>query len=349
MAIRVLVVDDSVFMRSMLKGALADSAGIEVIGTAMNGTEGLKKIRELKPDVVTLDVEMPGLTGLQVLETVMKECPTPVVVVSTKTQEGARTTLDALQLGAVDYVAKPLADKNASLEGFRAGVVRAVQTAAVANKRHLTGKRGPVPAARPMADFSPDAVVAIGISAGGPQTLHQMIPAFPAKFPPVLITQHMPEGFTGPFANRLNDQAQGEVLEARDGDPIAPGHIYIAPGSHHLRLAKKNGRLVTSLDGGPKVSGFRPSVDVLFESVSGLVGGSAVGVVMTGMGCDGSVGIRLLKAKGAATIAQDQETSIVYGMPKAAKETGCIDRICALGEIPTAIAEALSAHVVGAH
>ena len=339
--IRVLVIDDSVFMRSMLKDALSRTDGIEVIGSAQNGLEGLEAIRKLKPDVVTLDVEMPGLDGLQVLERVMKECPLAVVMVSTKTQKGAKATLDALQLGAVDYVAKPLGEKSATLDSFRSKVTRAVQTAAASNRETLGQPPAKVAPVAPTDDIPPGAVVAIGISAGGPATLHRMLPALPKCFPPVLITQHMPADFTGPFAKRLDQECQGSVKEAQTGDVLRPGSVFIAPGNRHLCVVRKGMRLVASIDDGPKVAGFRPSVDVLFESVASVVGDRAVGVVMTGMGCDGAIGIKLLKKQGARTIAQDQATSVVYGMPKAASATGCVDHVVALQDIPTAIMKAL--------
>lgn len=345
--IRVLVVDDSVFMRCMLKDALSRTDGIEVIGSAQNGDEGLKRIRELKPDVVTLDVEMPGLNGLEVLERVMQECPVPVVMVSTKTQSGAKATLDALQLGAVDYVAKPLGEKSATLGSFRSKVTRAVQTAAASNRETLGQKPAKVAPVRSAEGIPTGAVVAIGISAGGPATLHQMLPALPERFPPVLITQHMPADFTGPFAKRLDQECRGSVKEAQAHDVLRGGSVFIAPGNRHLRVVKRGMQLVASLDDGPKVAGFKPSVDVLFESVASVVGDRAVGVVMTGMGCDGAVGVKLLKKQGARTIAQDQATSVVYGMPKAASATGGVDRVAALGDIPAAIMEALHELPVG--
>lgn len=339
--IRVLVVDDSVFMRTMLKSALADTEGIEVIGSAQNGLEGLKKIDELNPDVVTLDVEMPGMTGLEVLERVMKERPLPIIMVSTKTQEGARTTLEALRLGAVDCVAKPLRDKSSTLETFREDVVTAVKTAAQCNRRTLGQSKGKVCAPQAMTEAPSGALVAIGISAGGPATLHQLMPAFPAGFPPIVITQHMPADFTGPFAQRLSAEAKIEVREAADNMELRNGLAIIARGDRHLRIQRKGVRLVAMTDQGPKVSGFRPSVDVMFESVAKVVGARAVGVVMTGMGCDGANGVRILKEHGATTIAQDQATSVVYGMPKAAAETGCVDHIAPLDEIPQYISRAL--------
>jgi len=328
----------------MLKGALSDANDIEVAATAQNGTEGLKKIEELRPDVVTLDVEMPGLTGLQVLEQVMKKRPLPIVMVSTKTQAGAETTLKALELGAIDYVAKPLGEKSASLESFRSAVVRAVRTAAASNRANLSKKTTPVAQARPVSAAPPGTVVAIGISAGGPAALHQMLPAIPKEFPPIIITQHMPADFTGPFAQRLGAITQVSVKEAAVNDELIPGRALIAPGNRHMRIIKCADKLLVALDDGPKVAGFRPSVDVLFESVATAVGPRAVALIMTGMGCDGSVGIGMLKKRGAFTMSQDKESSTVYGMPKAAFDTGHIDRVVALSEIPTAIAEALESH-----
>ncbi len=335
--IRVLIVDDSVFMRSMLKSALANDDGIEVIGTAQNGREGLKKIGELKPDVVTLDIEMPGVDGLEVLETVMKSKPLPIVMVSTKTQAGAEATLKALRLGAVDYVAKPLGEKSATLGGFRKSVVRAVLTAAASNRSTL-GSRPSGPKKIGKAGRYPnDVVVAIGISAGGPATLHELLPAFPSHFPPIVITQHMPADFVGAFAKRLNEECQMAVKKASTNDHVVSGQILIAPGDKHLRVIRQSRHLVAMLDDGPKVSGFRPSVDVLFESIASAAGDRSVGVVMTGMGFDGSAGIRLLKGRGSYTISQDRESSIVYGMPKAAFATGCVDRVASLSDIPSAI------------
>ncbi|MCC7292692.1 MAG: chemotaxis response regulator protein-glutamate methylesterase [Phycisphaerales bacterium] len=341
--IRVLVVDDSVFMRSALKNGLSAAEGFEVIGSAQNGVEGLEKILTLKPDVVTLDVEMPGLTGLEVLERVMKQHPLPIVMVSTKTREGAETTLKALELGAVDYVAKPLGEKSSSLSSFREDIVRAVRAAWESNHRALKPSHAP-PRPLPVRPFHDDgAVVAIGISAGGPQTLHKLIPTLPAHFPPLVVTQHMPEDFTGPFARRLNEVSKITVLEAAGGEELRSGQMLLARGDHHLRVVSRQGKLVTVVDKGPKVSGFRPSVDVLLDSVASAAGKRAVGVVMTGMGFDGAAGIRRLKEAGGATIAQDKDTSVVYGMPKAAAETGCVDRVVPLQEIASAIAELISA------
>ncbi len=343
-SIRTLVVDDSVFMRTILKSALSKAPNIEVVGTAQNGTEALEKIAKLKPDVVTLDIEMPGLTGLEVLARVMKDDPLPIVMVSTKTQEGAEMTFEALELGAFDYVAKPLADKSASLEKFRSRVVETVRHAFVSNRSRL-GCRGTLRIMRPRRGSirTDGLVVAIGISAGGPATLHRMIPLLPKEFPPVVLTQHMPADFTGPFAKRLDGVSKLNVREAKSGDVLEPGTLLLAPGRGHLRLRRRGGTVVAAIDEGAKVSGFRPSVDVLFESVAETFGSDAVGIVMTGMGCDGAEGIRALRKAKAQTLAQDQESCIVYGMPKAAAETGCVDHVVSLTEIPDALVRSIQA------
>lgn len=341
--IRVLVVDDSVFMRSILKDAMLHADGIEVIGSAQNGTEAVNMILSMRPDVVTLDVEMPGLTGIEVLDRVMKTAPTPIIMVSTKTQQGAKTTVEALTRGAIECVAKPLAGTGGStLHAFREKVIRAIRTAASSRRRNLGGltARKPADVALPRA-LADDAVVAIGISAGGPQSLHQILPAIPPSFPPILITQHMPAGFTGPFAERLNGVCKCRVKEAATADILAPGTIYVAPGHAHLRVVPRGVKLAIHLSDGPKISGFKPSVDAMFDSLLAVAPARTVAVVMTGMGSDGAAGLKKLKEYGAQTISQDQETSIVYGMPKVAAETGCVDQIVPLHEIPRAIATAL--------
>lgn len=342
MTLRVLIVDDSIFMRTILKSALSSAAGIEVIATAQDGLDGLKKTLELKPDVVTLDIEMPGMDGLQVLQRLMKEHPLPVVMVSTKTQHGARTTLEALSLGAVDYVAKPVGDKGATLAAFKEKIVLAVRTAAQSNRRKIGAETPSIRRVTTSMVAPPGVVIAIGISAGGPATLHQMMPAFSPTTPPIVITQHMPAEFTGPFAQRLAGVSRVEVKQAEAGDELRPGRVLISPGSHHLRVVRGARGLKVALDSGPKVSGFRPSVDVMFTSVAAAVGPLAVGVIMTGMGHDGSDGVRQIHRHGGMTIAQDEATSIVYGMPKSAFETGCVDRVAPLERIPQAIAEAVA-------
>lgn len=341
--IRVLVVDDSIFMRAILKDAMVRAGDIKVIGTAQNGLEAVDMILAARPDVVTLDVEMPGLNGVEVLEKVLKTTPTPIIMVSTTTQEGAKTTVEALARGAIDCIAKPLASAaGATLEAFRERVVQAVRAAAASRRRNLGGiAAAPAEFALPGA-IPDDAVVAIGISAGGPQSLQRVLPAIPPAFPPLLITQHMPAGFTAALAERLDAICQCAVKEAATGDGLKPGTIYIAPGHAHLRIVARGAKLFVKLSDGPKVSGFRPSVDAMFDSLLTVAPARTVAVVMTGMGSDGAAGLRKLKLSGAQTISQDRETSIVYGMPKAAAGTGCVDQIVPLHGIPRAIATALA-------
>lgn len=347
--IRVMVVDDSVFMRSMLKRAVENAPDMECIGSAQNGLEALEKVKKLKPHVVTLDVEMPGKTGIDVLREIMVSSPIPCVMVSTKTQEGAALTFEALEAGAIDYVPKPLGRESASLQEFQQHVLEAVRAASQSNRKRLAAPA----AARSIKPITPGevpidgTVVAIGISAGGPATLHELIPTLPKSFPPVVITQHMPAGFTGPFAARLDQSSALQVVEGAEGEKLEPGKVIIAPGDRHMRVRRCGTGHCVTLDDGPKVSGFRPSVDVLFESVAHCFRDRAVAIVMTGMGADGAEGIRTLRSKGAATLAQDRESSIVYGMPKVAFETGCVDRVVALGDIPSAFTACLNALAVG--
>ena len=347
--IRVLVVDDSVFMRTVLKGAMERSSEITVIGSAANGLDAVRRIKELKPDVVTLDIEMPGIDGLGVLEEVMKDNPLPIVMVSTKTQEGAEMTFKALELGAVDYVAKPLAKKDSSLQQFQRDVISAIKTARASNTTERKSRsQTRVMPPRKLPSQVNDLVIAIGISAGGPATLHKVIPQIPVEFPPIVIAQHMPPDFTGPFASRLNAASQIEVKEAQSGDTLKPGRLLLAPGNRHMTVRKTVTGYTIGLNDGEKVSGFRPSADVLLGSVADSCGSKAIGLIMTGMGWDGAEGIRKLHAAGARTLSQDQESCVVYGMPKAAFETGCVDQVVSLAAIPDALAKCISESRVNA-
>ncbi len=337
--IRVLVVDDSAIIRSLLRNGLAQHPRIEVVGTAADGIEALAQIRALRPDVVTLDVEMPRLNGLGVLERVVGKVPVSFVMVSTLTQSGAQITFEALDKGAVDYIAKPQAGGISALPEFRQQLVHKVLAAARVKNRPRPAKTA---RSRTIPMLPPSQargwVVAIGISCGGPQTLHEMLPAFPSGFVPIVLTQHMPAQFTGPFAKHLDAACAMNVREARDGEPLEQGTILVAPGDRHLLLVRRGAQVYVSLDSGPPVSGHRPSVDAMFKSVAKACGPRAVGVIMTGMGRDGAEGIVALADAGAHTIAQDAETSYVYGMPKAAAETGRVDYIVPLSKIPATVA-----------
>jgi two-component system chemotaxis response regulator CheB len=341
--IRTLVVDDSPVVRNILTRALDNHPRIQVVGQAVDGVDACQKISALRPEVVTLDVEMPRLNGIGVLERVAGKLPIGFVMVSTLTETGAKITFEALQKGAIDYVTKPTGTQRASRE-FQEEVQRKVLTAYSARKRTTqlakAGSTGSGPATIPM--LPPNKIrgwlVGIGISCGGPQTLNQMLPAFPSDFGPILVTQHMPADFTRPFAEKLNTRCAMRVVEAEDNQVIEAGTIYIAPGSKHLGVRKVGVQLRTRLDAGPAVTGHKPSVDYMFDSLSQLHSTRVVGIVMTGMGRDGTKGIEKLHAAGCWTMAQDQATSLVYGMPKAAAQTGLIDQIVGLADIPKTVA-----------
>ena len=337
---RVLVIDDSGFVRTMMKRALTSHPGIEVVGFARDGVEGIAQIKALRPDVVTLDVEMPRLNGIGVLERVVGRAPVSFVMVSTLTQAGGQVTMEALQKGAFDYVTKPKGQAVAQTELFQAQLVRKVLAAARAKGRARKVATGTVSAAPKLPPMHTRGwLVGIGISCGGPQTLMEMLPAFPSEFPPIVITQHMPAQFTGPFAAQLDSGCAMTVCEAQHRQKIEPGTIYIAPGSHHLKVKRMGLELWIKLDDGPQVSGHKPSADAMLDSVARACQANAIGVIMTGMGDDGSRGLVRMYEAGAWTIAQDEATSLVYGMPKAAVATGCVDHQVRLDRIPFAIAK----------
>ncbi len=338
--VRVLIIDDSSIVRSILRGALSQHPHIEVVGLARDGHEGLAKIAELRPDVVTLDVEMPRLNGIRVLERVPAKAPVAFVMVSTLTQSGAQITMEALQKGAFDFVTKPTRGLGQSPE-FRERLFEKVLAAARSKTRRRVIASTKTPSSAP--SLPPNTqrawIVAIGISCGGPQTLMSMMPVFPSDFPPILITQHMPGQFTPSFAKHLDAACSMKAKEASHQDRPEPGTIYVAPGGRHMRLVRRGMNLVIELDDEPPVSRHRPSVDVLFESVARSCPTRSVGVIMTGMGDDGVVGLGMMREAGAWTIGQDQQTSIVYGMPKEAAKAGALDYTVPLSKIPLAISK----------
>jgi len=318
--IRVLVVDDSATMRGLITACLRRDPAIEVVGQAAEPLQARKAIKDLDPDVVTLDVEMPNMSGVDFLEKIMRLRPTPVVMVSSLTQRGADVTLQALEIGAVDCVGKPsVAD---STEAFGAELVAKVKAAARARVRARADRKTP----EVRGDFRGNgALIAIGASTGGVEALITMLSAFPANCPATVITQHMPETFTRSFAERLNRMSQPTVQVAFEGAPLAPGHVYVAPGgSSHLEVLGSPG--VCRLSDRPPVNGHRPSVDVMFHSVAQAAGAAAVGVILTGMGRDGADGLLAMRRAGAQTFGQDEASCVVYGMPKAAAESGAVVR-----------------------
>lgn len=333
--VRVLVVDDSATMRSLIAAVLRRDPEIEVVGTAEDPLDARAKIKALNPDVLTLDVEMPNMNGLEFLEKIMRLRPMPVVMVSTLTQAGTDVTLAALEIGAVDAVAKPAVGVPAT-EAF-ADLAEKVKSAARARVRPLEPRT--VQAHEGAYHADPQHILAIGSSTGGVEALLTIISAFPADCPATVITQHMPATFTRSFAARLDKSTAASVTEAVDGAVLKPGHVYVAPGgAYHLTVSAGRCRLVEA----DPVNGHRPSVDVLFDSVA-RAGRPMTGAILTGMGRDGARGLLTMRSAGARTFGQDEASCVVYGMPKAAYEAGAVERQLPLGRMATAILESCAA------
>ncbi len=331
--IRVLVVDDSPFARQLVQRLLAHDESLEVVGVASSADFAWEKIHTLRPDVVTLDVLMPGTDGFALLSRIMKHRPLPVVMVSTVTQPGAAETVKALKLGAVDCVAKPRGDLAESTEAFAGELIGKVK-GAVAAKRHFIRPRrsaagDPVRQAR----GARPAIVAIGASTGGPLALRTLLEGLPEDAPGVVIVQHMPMHFTPGFAEQLDRTCLMRVNEAEDGDVVTAGRALVAPGNRHVELVRNGGRYRVRVYDGPPVNHHRPSVDVLFRSVAAHAGRDAIAVLMTGMGVDGASGLLAVREAGGRTIAQDEATSVVFGMPSEAIKLGAAERVLPLERI----------------
>lgn len=351
--VRVLIVDDSALVRRMLKEILSSDPGIEVVGAAPDPLVARDLITRHQPDVLTLDVEMPHMTGLEFLENLMRLRPMPVVMVSSLTQRGGETTMEALSLGAIDFVAKPQVDLAVGIEQVAAEIIRKVKNAATA--RCLPWHAGTLAAARPASapgehrsiaalaagaasGFSTtDKLLVIGASTGGTEAIREVLALLPADAPGVVITQHIPAAFSGPFAARLDRSCRLRVAEAKDGERILPGHAYVAPGGRHLAVEGSGARWHCRLSDGAAVNQHRPSVDVLFESVARAAGANAVAALLTGMGDDGARGLKMLRDAGAATMAQDEATSVVWGMPGSAVRLGAAEQVLPLDRIAGAL------------
>ncbi len=324
--IRVLVVDNSALMREMISTMLSSDPEIEVVGAVPDPLVAREKIKQLNPDVLTLDVEMPRMDGISFLEKIMTLHPMPVVMISSLTQEGAEATMRALELGAVDFIAKPTMNLQSGLKAKQEEIVAKVKAAS----RARVQKRDPHPGGgialkRPVNYSSTEKVILIGASTGGVEALHHVILQMPPDSPAILITQHMPEQFTASFARRLDNSAQIRVSEAKDGERVLPGHAYIAPGDRHLRLGRSGANYICAVKGTERVSGHCPSVDVLFHSAAESAGKNAIGVILTGMGKDGADGLLAMRKSGAHTVGQDEASCVVYGMPKVANEVGGVE------------------------
>jgi two-component system chemotaxis response regulator CheB len=348
--IKVLVVDDSALMRKLLSEILASDPHIEVVGTAPDAYIARDKIKSLNPDVLTLDVEMPRMDGLSFLRNLMRLRPMPVVMCSTLTQAGAETALDALALGAVDVVGKPTAEATHGILHSAQEIIAKVKMAAGVKVRATSERAaaaylpqiveasrdaGAVLAKRPMAKLSSstDHIIAIGASTGGTEAIKELLTHLSPDLPGVVIAQHIPKAFSGPFSARMNACSPLTVCEARDGDAILPGHVYIAPGDEHLLVERAGRGFRCRLDPGPLVNRHRPAVDVLFRSVAQTAGHHSIGVLLTGMGRDGAEGLKEMLEAGAATIAQDEQSSVVWGMPGAAWKIGAAQALYPLSEI----------------
>lgn len=344
--IKVLVVDDSALMRRILTELLSSDSGIEVVGSAQDPHIAREKIKKLNPDVITLDVEMPKMDGLTFLSNLMRLHPMPVVMISSLTEKGADITLEALDLGAVDFVSKPKIDITHSMEEYKDIIIEKVKCAASANIRSPISQALRTNSINPKlnADVilkkskkhhlrTTEKIIAIGASTGGTEAIKVVLQRLPADAPGVVITQHIPELFSAQFAERMNRSSAMTVCEASDGQQVLPGHAYIAPGSHHLIINKSGARYICNLNDGPPVNRHKPSVDVLFRSIAQNVGPNAAGIILTGMGDDGAQGIKEMHDAGALTAAQDEKTSIVWGMPGEAVKLGGVDRIIQITQV----------------
>ncbi|NII09233.1 chemotaxis response regulator protein-glutamate methylesterase [Oleiagrimonas sp. C23AA] len=353
---RVLIVDDSALVRKMLTAMLEADPGIEVVGTAADPYIARDKIKELNPDVLTLDVEMPRMDGLTFLENLMRLRPMPVVMVSSLTARGAEVTLRALELGAVDFVAKPGSDLTGTFGDSSQDICAKVRAAAGMQPKGRTEDVKRLPDVVPK--YSADAVlpraqlqtpgstriIAIGASTGGTEAIRVVLESMPPDAPAIVITQHIPAQFSGPFAQRMDQCSAMRVFEARDGQPIQAGHAYIAPGDQHLLVMRDGARFVCRLHDGPQVNRHKPSVDVLFRSMAASVGAAGVGALLTGMGDDGARGLLEMRESGAPTLVQDEASSVVWGMPGAGWKMGAAQEMLPLDKIAARLLD-MAAHV----
>lgn len=336
--IKVLIIDDSALIRKVLKDILSAARDIEVVGTAPDPYVAREKIKALNPDVLTLDVEMPKMDGISFLSNLMRLRPMPVVMISSLTEKGADVTLQALELGAIDFISKPKLDLAEGLASYSSEIINKVRVASKANVRahssvQLVANRkysadAVIKPTRTKKPFkTTDKIIAIGASTGGTEAIKEVLIELPANCPGVVITQHIPETFSKPFAERMNSCSALTVFEASDGQQILAGHVYIAPGDRHMVIERSGARYVCRLHDGPPVNRHRPSVDVMFRSIALNVGPNALGVLLTGMGSDGAHGLKEMHEAGSPTIIQDEKTSVVWGMPGEAYKLGAVDNI----------------------
>jgi len=356
MPIKVLIIDDSALIRALLTEIINAEPDLEVVGTAPDPLVARQRIKALNPDVLTLDVEMPKMDGLAFLEKLMRLRPMPVVMVSSLTEKSSAVTLRALELGAFDFVTKPKIDIRCGLLDYAQELTEKIRCAYQSSQRR--GVRRPAPAQLIEEKLTADAVlpsrhqhfsttekvIAVGASTGGTEALRTFLAALPPDCPAILVTQHMPEAFTRTFAARLNGVCSLAVKEAEHGERLLPGHAYIAPGNRHLMLSRSGANYTISIGDGPPVSRHRPSVDVLFRSAANCAAGNCLGIIMTGMGDDGAAGMLEMHQAGARTLAQDEESCVVFGMPREAIARGGVDQVVPLNELAGELASWLSSH-----
>lgn len=347
---RVLVIDDSALVRSILTDIINKQSDLEVIGAAPDPLVAREMIRATNPDVLTLDVEMPKMDGLDFLEKLMRLRPMPVVMVSTLTERGAEVTMRALELGAIDFVAKPKIGLASGMAEMAQDICEKIRVASRARMhRHADGapaaSSAPVVKSKPtsFSRMSTEKLIAIGSSTGGTEAVREVLIRMPADSPAIIITQHMPPGFTQSFAARLNSICKITVGEGRDGERVLPGHAYIAPGGRHMRLERSGANYVIALDDGEPVNRHKPSVEVMFKSVAKNVGPNAIGVMLTGMGKDGATAMLEMKQAGSYNIAQDEASCVVFGMPKEAIAVGAANEVLGVTKIAAHLCERIAA------
>lgn len=354
--LKVLIVDDSALIRKVLAEILSSDPGIEVVGAAADPYIAREKIKKLNPDVITLDVEMPKMDGITFLRNLMRLRPMPVVMISTLTESGADITLQALELGAVDFVAKPRLDVNEAIKNYSEEIIEKVKMAAqvpvevlarrseqlagsTSDRKNITSPALITGSTSSGFLKTTDKIIAIGSSTGGTEAVKDVLMTLPPDICGIVVSQHIPGAFSRSFANRLNDLTPLNVMEAKDGDQLRPGSVFIAPGDRHLVIKRSGAKYFCHLDDGPEVNRHKPSVDVMFRSVAQCAGPNAMGIMLTGMGADGAQGMLEMRQQGAFNVAQDEKSSVVWGMPGAAVKLDAVDKIVSLGKIAREIIE----------
>lgn len=349
MKTRVLVVDDSALMRGLLTQMIQLSPDLEVVGAAPDAPSAREMIKSLNPDVLTLDVNMPGMDGLDFLDRLMRLRPMPVVMVSALTETGSEVTLRALELGAVDFIGKPRADNEMAMQAYAEELADKIRAARDAHLRkypaaHLRPPPAPAPRPTMIGSTANGRIIFVGASTGGTEALKVFLMAMPANCPPILVVQHMPETFTGSFARRLDTLCPPKVIEAQGNERVEPGTVYIAPGHSHLKIRRGAGTYMTELLQTLPVNRHRPSVDVLFDSAAELVGQQAIGVILTGMGRDGAQGMLRMRQAGARTFGQDEASCVVYGMPREAYLIGAVEEQAPIDDMARKVLASLGRH-----